>query len=97
MQKNFELIHKEDDSYVADLGYTLSFDDTFTEAVHHIIEACELYAEDKEELPMARSLEHLQKDETLESSATPQLINRKNVRIHVMLPSSLLRNSKYQS
>jgi predicted RNase H-like HicB family nuclease len=90
-------IHKEDDSYVAvvpDLGYTSSFGDTFTEAVHHIIEACELYAEDEEELPMARSLEQLQKDETLESGATPQLINikiEKNVRINVMLPASLLR------
>ena len=46
-------IHKEDDSYVAivpDLGYTSSFGSTFTEAVHNIIEACELYAEDEEVL-----------------------------------------------
>ena len=90
-------IHKEDVSYVAvvpDLGYTSSFGDTFTKAVHHIVEASELYAEDEEELPMARSLEQLQKDETLEPDAIPQLINikiEKNVRINVMLPASLLR------
>jgi len=90
-------IHIENDSYVAvvpDLGYTSSFGSTFTEVVHNIVEACELYAEDEEELPMARSLEQLQKDEEIELNATPQLINikiEKNVRINVMLPASLLR------
>ena len=90
-------IHKEDDSYVAivpDLGYTSSFGSTFTEAVHNIVEACELYAEDEEVLPMARSLEQLKIDEDLEATATPQLIDvkvEKNVRINVMLPAGLLR------
>ncbi len=90
-------IHKEDDSYVAivpDLGYTSSFGNTFTEAVHNIVEACELYAEDEEVLPIARSLEKLIKDEELEANAMPQLINvrvEKNVRINVMLPAGLLR------
>lgn len=91
-------IHKEDDSYVAivpDLGYTSSFGSTFTEAVHNIIEACELYAEDEEVLPMARSLEQLTKEVELDGKATPQLINvkvEKNVRINVMLPAGLLRD-----
>lgn len=90
-------IHKEEDSYVAvvpDLGYTSSFGSTFIEAVHNIVEACELYAEDEEELPIARSLERLTQDEELEINATPQLINvkvEKNVRINVMLPAVLLR------
>ena len=90
-------IHKEDDSYVSivpDLGYTSSFGSTFTEAVHNIIEACELYAEDEEVLPMARSLEQLTKEVELDGKATPQLINvkvEKNVRINVMLPAGLLR------
>ena len=90
-------IHKEDDNYVAivpDLGYTSSFGSTFTEAVHNIVEACELYAEDEEVLPMARSLEKLKIDEDLEATATPQLIDvkvEKNVRINVMLPAGLLR------
>ncbi len=90
-------IHKEDDSYVSivpDLEYTSSFGSTFTEAVHNIIEACELYAEDEEVLPVARSLEKLTKDEELEANAMPQLINikiEKNVRINVMLPAGLLR------
>ena len=90
-------IHKEDDNYIAvvpDLGYTSSFGNTFTKAVHHIVEASELYAEDEKELPMARSLEQLHKEETLEPGAIPQLINikiEKNVRINVMLPASLLR------
>lgn len=90
-------IHKEDDSYVAivpDLGYTSSFASTFTDAVHNIVEACELYAEDEEVLPIARSLEKLTKDEELEANAMPQLINikiEKNVRINVMLPAGLLR------
>ena len=90
-------IHKEDESYVAivpDLGYTSSFGSTFTDTVHNIVEACELYAEDEEVLPMARSLEDLRKDEELEKNATPQLINvrvEKNVRINVMLSAGLLR------
>lgn len=90
-------IHKEDDSYVAvvpDLNYTSSFGSTFTETVHNIVEACELYAENEEELPIARSLEQLTKDEELEVNATPQLINIKvenNVRINVILPAGLLR------
>ncbi len=90
-------IHKEDDNYVAivpDLGYTSSFGGTFTEVVHNIVEACELYAEDESELPIARSLEKLIKDEALEANAAPQLINvkvEKNVRINVMLPAGLLR------
>jgi len=90
-------IHKEDDAYVAvvpDLGYTSSFSSTFTGVVHNIVEACELYAEDESELPIARSLEKLMKDESLESNAAPQLINvkvEKNVRINVMLPAGLLR------
>ncbi|HFD14079.1 MAG TPA: hypothetical protein ENJ34_02115 [Epsilonproteobacteria bacterium] len=90
-------IHKEANSYVAvvpDLDYTSSFGNTFTEAVHNIVEACELYAEDEEILPIARSLEVLTKDEDLETNATPQLINikiEKNVRINVMLPAGLLR------
>jgi predicted RNase H-like HicB family nuclease len=90
-------IHKEDDSYVAivpDLGYTSSFGSTFTDTVHNIVEACELYAEDEEVLPMARSLEELTKDEELEANAMPQLINvrvEKNVRINVMIPAGLLR------
>ncbi|PHS42212.1 MAG: hypothetical protein COB07_00285 [Sulfurovum sp.] len=90
-------IHKEDDNYVAivpDLGYTSSFGSTFTKVVHNIVEACELYAEDESELPIARSLEKLIKDEALEANATPQLINvkvEKNVRINVMLPAGLLR------
>lgn len=90
-------IHKEDDSYVAmvpDLGYTSSFGSTFTDAVHNIVEACELYAEDEEVLPMARSLEKLTKEVELEANAMPQLINikiEKNVRINVMLPAGLLR------
>ncbi|NOR56677.1 MAG: CopG family transcriptional regulator [Sulfurovum sp.] len=91
-------IHKEDDSYVSvvpDLEYTSSFGSTFTEAVHNIVEACELYAEDEEVLPMARSLEQLTKEEELDAKATPQLINvkvEKNVRINVMLPAGLLRD-----
>ena len=91
-------IHKEDDSYVAivpDLGYTSSFGSTFMEAVHNIVEACELYAEDEEVLPMARSLEQLTKEVELDGKATPQLINvkvEKNVRINVMLPAGLLRD-----
>ena len=97
-------IHKEDDSYVAivpDLGYTSSFGSTFTEAVHNIVEACELYAEDEEVLPMARSLEQLTKEVELDTKATPQLINikiEKNVRINIMLPAGLLRdvNTKAQ-
>ena len=97
-------IHKEDDSYVAivpDLGYTSSFGSTFTEAVHNIVEACELYAEDEEVLPIARSLEQLSKEIELDAKATPQLINikvEKNVRINVMLPAGLLRdvNTKAQ-
>ncbi len=90
-------IHKEDNNYVAivpDLGYTSSFGSTFTDAVHNIVEACELYAEDEEVLPIARSLEKLIKDEELEANAMPQLINvrvEKNVRINVMLPAGLLR------
>jgi len=90
-------IHKEEDSYVAvvpDLGFTSSFGGTFTEAVHNIVEACELYAEDEDMLPIARSLEVLTKDESLEVNAMPQLINvkvEKNVRINVMLPAGLLR------
>jgi len=90
-------IYKENDAYVAvvpDLGYTSSFGSTFTETVHNIVEACELYAEDEVELPMARSLEKLTKEEALEAKATPQLINvkvEKNVRINVMLPAGLLR------
>ena len=90
-------IHQEDDNYVAivpDLGYTSSFGSTFTEVVHNIVEACELYAEDESELPIARSLEKLIKEEDLEANATPQLINvkiEKNVRINVMLPAGLLR------
>lgn len=89
-------IHKEDDSYVAivpDLEYTSSFGSTFTEAVHNIVEACELYAEDEEALPIARSLEQLTKEVELDAR-TPQLINikvEKNVRINVMLPAGLLR------
>ena len=97
-------IHKEDDSYVAivpDLGYTSSFASTFTDAVHNIVEACELYAEDEEVLPIARSLEQLSKEIELDAKATPQLINikvEKNVRINVMLPAGLLRdvNTKAQ-
>ena len=91
-------IHKEDDSYVSivpDLGYTSSFGSTFMEAVHNIVEACELYAEDEEVLPMARSLEQLTKEVELDRKATPQLINvkvEKNVRINVMLPAGLLRD-----
>ena len=76
------------------MGYTSSFSSTFTEAVHNIIEACELYAEDEEELPIARSLKKLTEDEELEPKATPQLINikvEKNVRINVMIPAGLLR------
>jgi predicted RNase H-like HicB family nuclease len=90
-------IHKEDNSYVAvvpDLNYTSSFGSTFTKTVHNIVEACELYAEDEEILPIARSLEVLTKDEELEINATSQLINvkvEKNVRINVMLPAGLLR------
>ena len=90
-------IHKEDDSYVSivpDLEYTSSFGNTFTEAVHKIVEACELYAEDEEVLPIARSLEQLTKEVELDAKATPQLINvkvEKNVRINVMLPAGLLR------
>ena len=90
-------IHKEDDNYVAmvpDLGYISSFGSTFTDAVHNIVEACELYAEDEEVLPLARSLEKLTQEEELEVNATPQLINvrvEKNVRINVMLPAGLLR------
>jgi len=95
-------IHKEDDNYVAivpDLGYTSSFAGTFTDAVHNIVEACELYAEDEDILPLARSLEQLTKEEKLEANVMPQLINvkvEKNVRINVMLPAGLLRavNSK---
>ena len=65
------------------------------EAVHNIVEACELYAEDEEVLPMARSLEQLTKEVELDAKATPQLINvkvEKNVRINVMLPAGLLRD-----
>jgi predicted RNase H-like HicB family nuclease len=81
------LIHKEGDQYVAtvpDLGYTSSYGETFAEAVHHIIEACELYAEDEEVLPIARSLEQLMESETLEPDTIPQIIN-------IMLPTGLLR------
>jgi predicted RNase H-like HicB family nuclease len=90
-------INKEEESYVAivpDLGYTSSFGDTFTQAVHNIIEACELYAEDEEALPIARSMEQLLQEEKIEVNAMPQLINvkvEKNVRINVMLPAGLLR------
>lgn len=90
-------IHKEENDYVVvvpDLGYTSSFASTFTDAVHNIVEACELYAEDEEILPLARSLEQLMQEEELESNVTPQLINikvEKNVRINVMLPAGLLR------
>ena len=90
-------IHKEHNEYVAtvpDLGYTSSFGSTFTDAVHNIVEACELYAEDEEVLPVSRSLEQLISDEALENNAIPQLINvkvEKNVRINVMLPAVLLR------
>ena len=91
------LIHKEGDQYVAtvpDLGYTSSYGETFAEAVHHIIEACELYAEDEEVLPIARSLEQLMESETLEPDTIPQIIDikiEKNVRINIMLPTGLLR------
>ena len=90
-------IHKEDDTYVVivpDLGYTSSFGSTFTKAVHSIVEACELYVEDEEVLPLSRSLEKLIEDEELALNATPQLINikvEKSVRINVMLPAGLLR------
>jgi len=90
-------IHKEGDDYVAvipDLGYVSSFGETFVEAVHNIIEAGELYAEDEAVLPVARSLEQILQEETIEQDAIPQLIDiktEKNVRINVMLPAGLLR------
>jgi len=92
------LIHKEGDEYVAvvpDLDYTSSYGETFAAAVHNIIEACELYAEDEEVLPVARSFEQLlQQEDELAQDVIPQLIEikaEKNVRINVMLPAGLLR------
>jgi len=92
-------IHKENDDYVAvipDLNYTSSYGNTFDGAVHHIMEASELYCEDLKTLPKASSLEELQKNEDLEENAFPQLINvkvEKNVRVNVMLAYDILKSA----
>ncbi|MDM5272062.1 type II toxin-antitoxin system HicB family antitoxin [Sulfurovum sp. zt1-1] len=90
------LIHKEDGSYVAsvpDLNYTSSFGETFKDAVHKITEAAELYCEDLEKLPAARSLEELEKAAEIEAGDIPQIINpkvEKLRRINVMISSNIV-------
>jgi len=89
-------IHQEDDTYVAvipDLNYTSSFGDSFVNVVHNIVEAGELYCEDLNSLPKAKSLEVLKK-ENEEKNAIPQLVNlkiEKNVRVNVMLKYDILQ------
>lgn len=91
-------IHKEDDAYVAvvpDLNFTSSYGATFKEAVHYIVEACELYCEDLSTLPKSSSLEELmQRDDLdLETGAMPQLINvkvEKIKRINIMMRSDII-------
>jgi len=73
-------MHQEGSDWVAlvpDLNYTSSYDESFTDTVHNIIEASELYCEDLNVLPKARSLEVLMKDEEIEDGAIPQLIDVK--------------------
>ena len=90
-------IHQEGSDWVAtvpDLNYTSSYGESFTDTVHNIIEASELYCEDLNVLPKARSLEILMKDEEIEDGAIPQLIDvkvQKNVRINVMIDTSILQ------
>lgn len=90
-------IHKEKDDYVAtvpDLNYTSSYGVTFTDAVHNIMEASELYCEDLEKLPKPLSLEELLVSADIENGATPQLINvkvEKNVRVNIMMRSDILK------
>ncbi len=89
-------IHQEGSDWVAvvpDLNYTSSYGESFTDTVHNIIEASQLYCEDLEVLPKSRSLEVLMKDEEIEHGATPQLIDvkiQKNVRINVMIDTAIL-------
>lgn len=91
-------IHKENNDYVAvvpDLNFTSSYSDTFTNSVHSIIEASELYCEDLKTLPKASTLEELMRrdDLDLESNAMPQLINvkvEKLKRINVMMRSDII-------
>lgn len=91
-------IHKENDDYVAvvpDLNFTSSYADTFTNVVHNIVEASELYCEDLKTLPKTSSLEDLMKrnDLDLENNAMPQLINikvEKLKRINVMMRSDII-------
>ena len=91
-------IHKENNDYVAmvpDLNFTSSYNDTFINAVHSIIEASELYCEDLKTLPKASTLEKLmlRDDLDLEPNATPQLINikvEKLKRINVMMRSDII-------
>lgn len=92
-------IHIEEDSYVAtvpDLNYTSSFGETFKHAVHNIVEACELYCEDLDELPKASTLEELRERGEVEDGAIPQLINvksEKNVRVNVMMRADVLKRA----
>lgn len=91
-------IHKENDDYVAvvpDLNFTSSYGDNFKNAVHSIVEACELYCEDLKSLPKTSTLEELmQRDDLdLEDNAMPQLINikvEKLKRINVMMRSDII-------
>ncbi|MEA3227457.1 MAG: type II toxin-antitoxin system HicB family antitoxin [Campylobacterota bacterium] len=91
-------IHKEDDYYVAvvpDLNFTSSYGSSFTKAVHHIVEACELYCDDMPKLPKASSLEELEQktDLDLEPNSIPQLINvkvEKLKRINIMMRSDII-------
>lgn len=91
-------IHKENNDYVAvvpDLNFTSSYSDTFTNVVHSIVEASELYCEDLKTLPKASTLEELMQrnDLDLEPDAMPQLINikvEKLKRINVMMRSDII-------
>jgi len=91
-------IHKEDNNYVGvvpDLGFTSSYGSSFAQAIHYIVEACELYCEDVIKLPKASSLEDLEKrnDLDLEPNSMPQLINvkvEKLKRINIMMRTDII-------
>jgi len=70
--KYIAFIHKEQDRYVGivpDISHTSSYGESPEETLAHLTEACQLYVEGDDTLPVARPLSILQEEEMIQDDA----------------------------